>query len=87
MATQGAWQATQALWTLPASVAVRPIDGVTREVVWRWAGLPPHRFMSKGQRSMPAKGLTIRKIQPDTISQRMIRAGFAGHERKICMAL
>jgi hypothetical protein len=36
---------------------------------------------------MPAKGLTIRKIQPDTSSQRMIRAGFAGHERKICMAL
>ena len=32
MATQGAWQATQALWTLPVSVTAGPIDrllGVT----------------------------------------------------------
>jgi hypothetical protein len=74
MATRRVWQATQVLWTLPVSVTARPIDWVTREVVWRWAGLPPHRFTSKGERSMPANGLTIRKIQPDNSSQWMIRA-------------
>ena len=36
---------------------------------------------------MPAKGLTIRKIQLDNSSQRMIRTSRSGHERKICMAL
>jgi hypothetical protein len=40
MSMQGAWQATQALCTLPFSPIVRHIDWVMRELVSRWAGLP-----------------------------------------------